>query len=132
MKRIFLLAVLFAGSFTVSLAQSVAPKPAVAEPVSKTEFVALVSQLDNLINAGKKDEAEKQFDAINKMAIAEFKVMHYKVRDEADASKKQQLMKSTGEQRLLFADALHMRNEDMMGKRQAIVDKLNAFAETIQ
>lgn len=132
MKRIFLICSLFVAACTAVFAQSAPSHPA-PTPVSKTEFMAKVSELNALISAENATAAEAKFHEISQLANNEMTILRYKMQDAMDAhndAEKQHYMEMSKTQRTLFAEALQMKS-NMSANKAAINQKLTTFANGI-
>ena len=124
MKNILLACLLLAATSTISYAQ--APRPT----ASKSDFTTKVNDLNTLILAGNLTAAKTKWDQINTIAINEFGVLKFRIKDDvasgntADNAHCQALNSS---QRALFLDAISLK-DNMATNRAALIAKLTAFA----
>ncbi len=131
MKRFFIICCLLAGTAGYTQAQTAATPPLdVAAPVSKTDFSAKVTELDNLLKDGKQSEAKAKFGQVTDLIHGELKVVRYKIRDAKSEAEAKTWSEYTQKQRLIYADIVKNAN-DMTNNRQALIGKLNEFAATI-
>jgi hypothetical protein len=123
-----------------SIVLSVAGLPVMAQQraateqseVTRSEFSAVVAELGKLLDKDKKAEAEQLFTEINKLANAEFGSTREKMRHAQNDGDKSKYSALTVNQRNMFAQVLKMRQEDIIANKQQIIEKLEAFAATIE
>lgn len=129
-KYLVLIGGLWAAYGNVAVAQSI-PVPAKVVSVTRPGFSTKVADFDKA--AAKKDTttAEAIFTDINAMANTEFGESRDKMRNATSEMDRTKYRDLTVSQRKLFSDALRMKQLDMIGKRKAIVEKLEQFAATI-
>jgi hypothetical protein len=100
--------------------------------VTKSEFSLKVAELNKLLNKGKTADAEVLFAEINKMANTELGITRDKMRNAQNEADKSKYSNMTVKQRTTFAQALNMKQENMTGNKQQIIEKLEEFAGMIE
>lgn len=100
--------------------------------VTKSEFSLKVAELNKLLNKGKTADAEVLFAELNKMANTELGITRDKMRNAQNEADKSKYSNMTVQQRTTFAQALNMKQENMTGNKQQIIEKLEAFAGMIE
>lgn len=129
-KYIVLIGGLWAACSNHAFAQQTSATPVVS--VTRPAFASKVVDFKTRAAQGEKAGAEVLFNDINRLANAEVAASRDKMRTataEADKVKYRELAMS---QRKLFAEALKLKQQDMMANQKAIVEKLEQFAATIQ
>ena len=130
-KYIVLIGGLWAASDNHATAQQ-PPAPVQAVVVTRPAFSHKVAEFGKAAGQNEPAGAETIFADINKMANAEFGASRDKMRNAASEADRARYRELTMSQRKLFAEALKLKQQDMMANRKAIVEKLEQFAETIQ
>jgi hypothetical protein len=100
-----------------------------AVPVSRSEFAQKVKELNKLLGKDKIEDANALFTTINKMANTQLGQTRLKMKDAQNDADKKKYAEATTKQRIVFADALRLKQEDMAGNRKLIIDKLNEFVD---
>jgi|GEM_PF-6202303 len=119
--------------FTLSLPGFAQSAPLdVAKPVSKAEYAAKVKDLDHAITDGNTEAAEKLFGEVNTLVNDEMKVIRYKERDAANEDVRAKYRAVVKQQRGLFSEVMNLKRGDMAANRAQMIEKLNAFGETIE
>lgn len=133
MKRLLLSLGLLLAVSVVSFAQS-APTPPLdqATPVSKTEFMSKVAQLNTAISASNTSIAETLFGQLNTMVNDEMKVIRYKMRDATSSTERDRCANLTKTQRGLFSKAMGYKQTGMTENRTLLISTLNDFGATIE
>lgn len=109
-----------------------APVPVQVTTVTRTGFSHKVAAFGKAVENGEKSAAETLFADINKMANAEVAASRDKMRTAINETDKAKYRELTISQRKLFAEALKLKQQDMMANNKAIVEKLEQFSATIQ
>jgi len=100
--------------------------------VTKPAFSSKVTDFNTRAGQGDKAGAEVLFNDLNRMANAEVAASRDKMRTAISEADKVKYRERTISQRKLFAEALKLRQQDMMANHKAIVERLEQFAATIQ
>jgi len=129
-KYILLIGCLWAACGNHALAQQTASTPVVS--VTKPAFSGKVADFNTRLAQGEKAGAEVLFNDLNRMANAEVAASRDKMRTATAETDKAKYRDLTMNQRRLFAEALKLKQHDMMANQKAIVEKLEQFAATIQ
>ncbi|MCF8449757.1 MAG: hypothetical protein K9G49_07795 [Taibaiella sp.] len=98
-------------------------------PVSKSEFAQKVKELNKLLGKDKIEDANALFTTINKMANTQLGQTRLKMKEAQNDADKKKYAEATTKQRIVFADALRLKQENMAGNRKLIIDKLNEFVD---
>ena len=131
MKRILVACCMLAAVAHTSHAQQQqsAQVANVPVPVSKSEFAQKVKELNKLLGKDKIEDANALFTTINKMANTQMGQTRLKMKDAQNDADKKKYAEATTKQRIVFADALRLKQENMAGNRKLIIDKLNEFVD---
>lgn len=129
-KYLVLIGCLLAAGGKCAFAQQVASQQEAA--VTNAGFVHKVADFDKAVTRGELAEGEALFAAVNKMATTEFANSRDKMRNATTDADKVRYRDLTLSQRKLFAEALKLKQQDMVANRAVIVEKLRQFAATIQ
>ena len=124
MKNVLLACLLLVATGSMSYAQ--APRPT----ASKSDFTTKVNDLNSLILAGNMTAAQAKWDDINKIAINEFGVLKFRIKDDeatGNTADKTHCQALNASQRTLFSDAVALKN-NMATNRAALIAKLTSFA----
>ena len=133
MKKVILLACcVLAMNISDVAAQSVAGGSKETVVVTQSEFSLKVAELNKLLNKGKTADAEVLFAEINKMANTELGITRDKMRNAQNEADKSRYSNMTVKQRTTFAQALNMKQQDMTGNKQQLIEKLEEFAGMIE
>lgn len=130
-KYIVLIGGLWAACDNRAIAQQ-SPATVQEVVVTRSGFSHKVAEFGKAAGQNEPARAETIFADINKMANAEFGASRDKMRNAANEADRAKYRELTMSQRKLFAEALKLKQQDMMANRKAIVEKLEQFAETIQ
>jgi hypothetical protein len=130
MKQIlFVCCMLAAAGNDIYAQQQSVPVANVPVPVSKSEFAQKVKELNKLLGKDKIEDANALFTTINKMANTQLGQTRLKMKEAKNDADKKMYAEATTKQRIVFADALRLKQEDMAGNRKLIIDKLNEFVD---
>ena len=130
-KYIVLIGCLWAACDNHAVAQQ-PPAPAQAVVVTRSGFSHKVAEFDKVAGQSERAGAEAIFTDLNKMANAEFGASRDKMRNAANEADKTKYRELTMNQRKLFAEALKLKQQDVIANRKAIVEKLEQFVATIE
>ncbi|GAA4465581.1 hypothetical protein GCM10023093_18020 [Nemorincola caseinilytica] len=117
-----------------SVAQTTAHTPPLdqATPVSKSEYMARVHELDAAIAANNTPQAEMLFGAVNQLVNDEMKVVRYKMRDATSTTERDRCVALTKTQRALFSKAMGYKQTGMTENRTQLIATLNEFGAIIE
>lgn len=129
-KYIVLIGGLWAACCNRAFAQQTAATPVVS--VTRPAFASKVTDFKTRVAQGEKAGAEVLFNDLNRMANAEVAASRDKMRTATAEADKARYRELTMSQRKLFAEALKLKQQDLMANQKAIVEKLEQFAATIE